>query len=978
MRTLVFSDLELHTWKAFGIGKESGLTRRLEEQQDVLDQIIAIVVKEQIKHIIFGGDFFHKVGEIPTECLNVANVFFKQLRKLGVQWFLTTGNHDLVNRISPKWFQTSIGVFNEYKLPTEKVCLVDYNHKVDYDKVKDYDLVVLHKQPTLTNSYGYHFEGVNWKRLAKNNKLVFFGHYHERLCLADNCFTIGSPMHFTFGDKGDRGVWIIDTTTSKVKFEKLKYPEFRTVDTLDEVTDDYNYYRIMNMDVHTDKDNVVSIIKPEVFTERIKSTNFDEILFEWLKLQDKPKEYYDIVKDLVSSKFQTAKKFFTGTILDVSIENFMSIERVSYKVTAGLTLVVGEGGSFNDSNGAGKTSLFEALYWGLFGETTKGLSGDDVIRDRPTPQKDGKVVIRLSAEDGSIIRVVRTRKKGLSVLVSTSGREAIDIVEGKLQKERQTVFEESILGFDSGVFRAACYFSQESLLMLSRLGDADKTNMITDLLGFEKYDDLYNTIGAAIKTTEEAVATIEEERVKEQQSFDAFAIRIEGCENLQKDIKEAGSSFSSKVKEKEEELEKAEIKLKEAEAVSKDSWDFDTELKELNKQCESLSRKDKILLDELDTIAKGNTDVAARKSSVLTELRGIGQSQTTLQDEIDNLLNLRMGERCDKCGAEIAKDNVSLFTAGKNDKIANLEKTRQVLLLKSSDMEEEQTALNIERVDVVSRRDAIATKLSEAAASAADFLTKKRNTEGEVDRLRIEQAGIKSNITKVKELIGVYKDEIIDSKKRADSVGRERKQFETEQLQSKEKLEAMVVRISAKKEHQTVLDFWKVAFSSKGIRSVLLDRFCNEFNTLVNNYVAVLSNGVMGVVVRPMKTLKSGAERNKIGLDILERGKRTSYEKLSGGEKRRIDVSLCLALNKWAGRKYGAKAGLLGMLIFDEVFSFIDSVGVENTANLLSCTAKDRAIFVITHTGGLEGYADSVWSVVKRNHISSLERGKDA
>lgn len=129
----------------------------------------------------------------------------------------------------------------------------------------------------------------------------------------------------------------------------------------------------------------------------------------------------------------------------------------------------------------------------------------------------------------------------------------------------------------------------------------------------------------------------------------------------------------------------------------------------------------------------------------------------------------------------------------------------------------------------------------------------------------------------------------------------------------------------------------------------------------------------MSLVIKPTSTLKSGEERNKLGLDIRMRESIVRYESLSGGEKRRVDIALMLGLNKWVSEHFGLKQGLLGFIVLDETFSFLDDSAEESIGSLLHQEGFSRAIFVISHTDELQNYTDTQWTVNKVNGISRLE-----
>ena len=82
---------------------------------------------------------------------------------------------------------------------------------------------------------------------------------------------------------------------NELEFVKLEYPEFITI--TDEnrglVRNPKNYYRILDAEEQSSSsDNEVLIIKPKYFEERLKSTSdFNKLLLDWLKLNNKSEEY---------------------------------------------------------------------------------------------------------------------------------------------------------------------------------------------------------------------------------------------------------------------------------------------------------------------------------------------------------------------------------------------------------------------------------------------------------------------------------------------------------------------------------------------------------------------------------------------------------------------------------------------------------------------------------------------------------------
>ena len=80
-------------------------------------------------------------------------------------------------------------------------------------------------------------------------------------------------------------------------------------------------------------------------------------------------------------------------IKKVSIQNFYSIKKIDFDFTKykGVTLIEGENKDTGGSNGAGKSALFEAVVWGLYGKTIRKSTESALIN--VSAGKDCKVTV---------------------------------------------------------------------------------------------------------------------------------------------------------------------------------------------------------------------------------------------------------------------------------------------------------------------------------------------------------------------------------------------------------------------------------------------------------------------------------------------------------------------------------------------------------------------------------------------------------
>ena len=977
MKLLIFSDLHLNNPGNFGVDETTGLSKRLLEQQKVTKQIINLAIEEKVDAVLFGGDLIHSVGSVSTEVLNTAHLFFNSFRtSVCVPVYFVPGNHDLNNRKNPKWYNYSCKVFEPVQ-PPANIKLIGFHEKIDYEKVKGFDIVAIHQTPINARVGNYVFtEGFNWQELARNNKLVLCGHIHQRQYLADNCIIVGSPMSLTFGDAGDRGIYLVDTDTGAAEFRKLNYPEFLTVENYEDVRDDGNYYRVLNKDSRppdSTAENVKVQSAPVYLPERIKSTNFFEILKEWLTIKEKPEEYLDLLSDIVDEKFQLGKKIYNGRLRQVTIKDFLSIGDITYRVEDGFTLVLGENDVFT-SNGSGKSTLFEAIYWCFFGKTTKGLSGDDVIRNRPEQQKDCKVMLSLIAADGSELNISRSRVEGIGIF--TKAPDAIvfyDVCGDRKLTDCQKLLE-SLLGIDENLFRTSCYFSQENLLMLTGLEDAARTEMITDLLGFESYNDLYSKVHKKIEIVEKKVvdfnAKINVSEIQIAGSKGKLDVYTKSLETLEETYQRTQGS----IQESESLKKSVKAELETFKVTEVPFRDFEGEEKALVFDKENNAEKIKNFADIFYMYLESVKEVEIKHKVAISEARHANDLFIELVDEIGVVEEAVTGGHCSKCGSIVSEEGKKLYILSREKDLANvrekrdaydkkvielsnalkeLEKLKQEHLRSEKQLRDAGVKLEKEISDLNKERRSYETKKQEQTSQKVQLQNKIQTYVDRINEYTVQLDNTTSQIQATETSI----EKLQKSLGECDSLI----------LATQEEIKKLNLQVE-------ILEFWKIAFSSKGIRALLLDRFCNEFSRILNNYLSEISNESMRLILTPTSMTKGGEERNKIGMTVKFKEYDVSYNSLSGGEKRRVDCSLIFALSKYLEEKYElGSQGLLGIMVLDEVFGGLDTEGIDSLISLLERESKGKSIFIIDHNPRLTAFADRVFTVKKENNISSLE-----
>src|SRR5665213_2123658 len=77
----------------------------------------------------------------------------------------------------------------------------------------------------------------------------------------------------------------------------------------------------------------------------------------------------------------------------ITAKNFFSWESLEFDFQSGVTLITGENLDDGTSEGAGKSSIANAMCWALYGQLPKDTNIDDVIR---TGEKSCIVTVQLT------------------------------------------------------------------------------------------------------------------------------------------------------------------------------------------------------------------------------------------------------------------------------------------------------------------------------------------------------------------------------------------------------------------------------------------------------------------------------------------------------------------------------------------------------------------------------------------------------
>jgi DNA repair exonuclease SbcCD ATPase subunit len=989
-RFVAISDLHAHPWAAFAKG--GGIHNdRFQRTLTVLSRSLGLAQEKGIPWL-FGGDLVHTAGYSLNVVLNELIAVlqrFPSVDKLAV-W----GNHDArgvgltrIDYAETVWPSLVAAVPNLHVLggsrPRVTIGGLSYSGAgaqpspalLTYAPKSDVGLY----HGTVAGSVGpngYVFQhGLDPAELLKRHRVVVVGDIHHPQQIpaphGQALLIPGAPEHHNFGDRGEHGWWVVEVPDAadqepSVVFYPSGSPEFRTVQTAKE-TDPCHYYRVVEP-AEALPENVTGMATVPLQVQQrdvLHGAIGPQLLQAWMDTNppsgrgDLPVEtYLAAARQLVAD--HPARLLRNIRLQRLTLHNFCSYADATFPVEPGTWLVTGQARDYA-SNGAGKSTLFEALFWLLFGRTTKGLSGDDVIRW-------GETTCSVRADllmDDVPVHIIRSRggvAPGLEVYEGPTAWTASSVTE---MTERLSAF----LGITPELFQSLGYFSQERQLLFASASDGQRKDMLADLVGLSAFQEASTAAGAKLYEWEQKIVALDAK----------LEVVQTGLRALEREVHAETLSEETWEKERAQRLAQAERTLADFD-LHQDAYRVEMHTKGMAEHGSVLARK----IGELEvTAAQAQSKVVAlapqghsaeEMVEIINSYQMALQGQTRVQTFISEaerqqvLAERRFAEsarvlqegRCPTCGQMVTPEH----------KANCLEPLRRDLADVGTRLGNLQAAAERAGVlvaDLEAKSAAIKAAIQEDA-ERAKWVQTQRTCQEQLAQLLDDQQHLSATVRQ-------HVNDLLDQQRRvlADIVGatkREvnphldlRKRAELRWGESKTAAEALSVALAEAYTNQQIYSYWQEGFSKQGIQSLLLDEVATAFNQTRGLIIPVLTQGVYDVQFTTRSQTKGGNWRERTAFLIFEHGKPIPYEALSGGQRRRIDVGVMLTLVTVVSHWMQAP-GVLGVLVLDEVFSFLDASGAEGLMEALrEVQTAVPAIFAISHDPELQALFDQTVTV---------------
>lgn len=596
----------------------------------------------------------------------------------------------------------------------------------------------------------------------------------------------------------------------------------------------------------------------------------------------------------------------------------------------GLTLIEG-------ANGAGKSTVFDALTWALFGETLRGLKGDEVLNER-TPEGQGcRVAVRLFDDHGRIWQVARHRghPEHKNKLQLTQGKRDMGALDSDVTQQKII----DLIGCDFDAFKSSVLFGQGVPRAFASMTDKEQKAVLERVVGVER-------ISLASKAARDARSNLVE-RISELEDSDA---RRELASTKEQIIEAEQERVQW---ERNQDARRTALAARLARLPAPGATPTLVGLEKRAKSAHSAYTAAHERAIELRTAHESAVGALARARA----------ARSTLRQRIDDLLASKasariMTGRCHACGGAVTPKSVANHVAHLDKQIKQAEAempkvdatvkaaTKAVTKAKADVEAKEAERAELARASGAASNAHIAAKLAaeEAATERAAIKAERGDLEDEEwsGEARLERLKARG-----KELVLATADE-----------GKELAQL---------------------REQQARHDFLVEMFSDRGVperpplKGCLLDAVVPFLNEKAAHYSSFLTGGDVEITFSTRSELKSGESREAFSVTAVNAQGSSVYRANSGGEKRKVDLCVALALQQLAASRARAR---INVLLMDEVFDALDGDASEMVMELLSAeAAKYDSLFVITHRPEMKDWFPRTLRAEKVKGISRLTGG---
>lgn len=585
------------------------------------------------------------------------------------------------------------------------------------------------------------------------------------------------------------------------------------------------------------------------------------------------------------------------------------------------------------SNGSGKSTVFKALGWCLYGKALDGEDGDKVIHEG---KKRATVSVRL--EGGW--EVERSRSKGSPRLILRKDGTPVDAGKKELQERI-----DRIIGADWDTFRSVALYGQDDRRRFARptTTDQDRKAVLHHILRTGELETAREVMkGEAARLRGEVdgrqitITTLRHQ----MNEHDPKALKVEAdeWERRRNQRVKAHKRLAQEHKERAKAIQAEASALPEVKKRLKAAKQRRTDARAAEREWINLSaevRRSEAGLKALDD-----------------QIEAAAEHVNELQDAIDRTKRERT---CSACGQKIPPAKI-------REQVAQLRATREK---RAEEYKAKSAEIDVARAKLAEQKAQLAARLAGIEDTGA--------LDDEIEELQERRAKLDQTRERAMSELRAAHTEVEQARAFASEDNPYLQQLSKARERRKECRERIKLLKQEIREFNTELahaEFWIRGFGPSGLPSFMLDSAMPLLTERSNEYLDTLSDGSITLEFSTQKELKSSKGEFRDKIDISWEIEGVEGYAPSGGQWKKIDLAVDFALGDLAETKTAAG---MNLLCLDECLDGLDAAGRERVLKLLhELRSRRDTIFVISHDDLSELFERQL-HVVKRDGVSTAE-----
>lgn len=604
----------------------------------------------------------------------------------------------------------------------------------------------------------------------------------------------------------------------------------------------------------------------------------------------------------------------------LKFHNFLSFEDGEVNLnSSGYTLVQGTNNNLSDmaiSNGSGKSSIFEAVSWCITGELIRGSK--NVKRLNSNDKDPCWVSLEFDIDDVKYGICRQSNPAKLQLIVD--GKD----ISGKGIRDTEKILQEYLPNLNSQLLGSVIILGQGLPQRFSNNTPSGRKEVLEKLSNSDAMlYDLKDRVAKRFSVLSEDLRGLEDSLIK-------VTTQKEMCErnlaNIKSDLANLPDieSLINQIKGTEEALKNNQLQ---SDAISKEIDSLFLEKDLISNQLSALDAEyKKSIKDQTEPLDKEIEEIYQKKVEYSTLIKSKTQ-------EISRLKNVK--DTCPTCGQKLPGVE-KMDTSDLELEVFKIKENLKAIEIKESEINDKITNITLviqndyesKIFDLNNRYNDISNQLSNRKTTLNQFQRTIEDQIATLSKLEAQKENRDSNQKSLEDKLRSTENTITECINQILYINN-----------NKEELQKHIDIINKMK---TVL--------TRDFRGCLLSSVIDFINRKAKEY----SQEVFG-------TDKIDFSLNGNNIDICYDNK--EYGNLSGGERQKIDLIIQFAIRDMLCKYLDFSSNIL---VIDELFDNLDSIGCEKILNLISNKLSDvENIYIITHHADIPIPFDNILTVIK-------------